>query len=92
MIEISLPIAGSTSNYVYFCGKCGEIWCRIDTGARSDSRWLWEFELRLCEAHGEGFLGVNCHREITQNLPRDLLVRDFLLASKNPTAYFCSGG
>lgn len=72
---------------VYFCDRCGDIWARIDEGTPE-----WHFVLRRCEAHGEGYLGEICERGLAASFPHELLVREFLCASGNPTMYFCNGG
>jgi predicted RNA-binding Zn-ribbon protein involved in translation (DUF1610 family) len=79
----AIPDHPANHSRAFFCPSCGDIWARW-TIARFTHCSL---EFRNCANHGGGFYSSYLIHHSLVSLPRELLNREFLLASENPLAF-----
>lgn len=62
---------------VFICPKCTDAWARVVSTAFPGYPFT-----RACEAHGDGSLWIQWDYDHNHSIPRQLLIREFLLAAK----------
>jgi len=86
--ELTHAIAHPPNSYAFCCTHCGEVWARRTVVDDSGAIQPWFFWTVPCEACPGGLLVPGSillwrDEEYFRNLPNELLVREFLLHTKD---------
>jgi len=79
----TIPNHPANHSRAFFCSSCGDVWARWTLPRFTHC----SLEFRTCAEHGGGFYSTQYIDRSLVLLPRELLNREFLLASENPLAF-----